>query len=151
MRRYPGVVRLVYDDRSLYIEYDDGDVEDRVYPCYVVEAAGESQGKLDKEFDKNQLELLNAARAVEAANDVLKERERAWARDIQSRFPGAAKKSPEVLAAEEGLRRAYGVFERIGSRVHLFAAPPGSSGGTVGIEGTGGPPGGSSLVIEGLD
>ena len=150
MRRYPGVVRLVYDDRSLYIEYDDGDVEDRVYPCYVVEAAGESQGKLDKEFDKNQLELLNAARAVEAANDVLKERERAWARDIQSRFPGAAKKSPEVLAAEEGLRRAYGVFERIGSRVHLFAAPPGG-GGTVGIEGTGGPPGGSSLVIEGLD
>ena len=151
MRRYPGVVHGVHDDRSLHIHYDDGDVEDRVYPCYVFEDTGESQSKLDKNFDKIKIELQKAARAVDASILVLKEKERAWARDVRSRWPTAAKKSPEVIAAEQALHQAFSVFEQIGSRVHLFAAPPDGGGiidqgpsgsGMEGIEG---------LLIEGLD
>lgn len=138
-RRYPGMVRGVHDDRSLLIYYDDGDVEDRVYPCYVFKATGEeSQAKLDNDLGKIKTELQNAARAVDASLVVLKEKEREWASDIRSRWPNAAKKSPEMIAAEEGLQRAYNVFELIGSRVHLFTEPPGSEV----FEG---------LVIEGLD
>jgi hypothetical protein len=133
------MVRGVHDDRSLLIYYDDGDVEDRVYPCYVFKATGEeSQAKLDNDLGKIKTELQNAARAVDASLVVLKEKEREWASDIRSRWPNAAKKSPEMIAAEEGLQRAYNVFELIGSRVHLFTEPPGSEV----IEG---------LVIEGLD
>ena len=158
MRRYPGVVHGVHDDRSLHIHYDDGDVEDRVYPCYVFEDTGESQSKLDKNFDKIKIELQKAARAVDASFLVLKEKERAWARDLRSRW--VAEKSPEVIAAEEALHQAFSVFEQIGSRVHLFAAPP-DGGGIIdqgpsgsGMEGIEGPPGRGiieGLKIEGLD
>ena len=88
---------------------------------------------------------------MDASILVLKEKERAWARDVRSRWPTAAKKSPEVIAAEQALHQAFSVFEQIGSRVHLFAAPPDGGGiidqgpsgsGMEGIEG---------LLIEGLD